>query len=136
MQATIKQGEVKVTTNRLVGKCPVCGGSLDITRLECRACSTALEGRFRTCDFCHLSQDQHDFVRVFIKCRGNIREVEKELGISYPTVRNRLDAVIRALGYSVEDRREAQRARDDILSRVEAGELEVDRALRMLREEK
>jgi hypothetical protein len=88
---------------KMPGSCPVCGGKLDITSLSCRNCSTAITGRFESCRFCRLSPEHLSFVEVFVKNRGNIKEIERELGISYPTVRNRLDQVIAALGYSVGD---------------------------------
>jgi hypothetical protein len=84
------------------GVCPVCGEPLLVTRLSCARCQTRLEGEFDFCQFCRLPAEQREFIAVFIKCRGNIKDVEKELGISYPTVRNRLDGVIEALGYQVE----------------------------------
>ena len=87
---------------RAPGICPVCSHELSVSRLNCTFCPTKIEGDFTTCKFCRLPNEQREFVEVFIKCRGNIKDVEKELGISYPTVRNRLDAVIEALGYRVE----------------------------------
>ncbi len=84
--------------NRILGKCPVCGEGLGVTRLRCSACTTELSGDFQVCPYCRLDPNQERLVSVFLKTRGNIREVEKELGISYPTVRARLDEVVRALG--------------------------------------
>ena len=84
------------------GACPICGHELSVARLHCAFCSTNLEGDFASCKFCQLPNEQREFIEVFIKCRGNIKDVEKELGISYPTVRNRLDTAIEALGYRVE----------------------------------
>jgi len=124
-----------VKPKNLVSRCPVCGEAMDVTRLECRACSAALEGRFTTCEFCQLSPEQAQFVRIFLRCRGNIREVEKELEISYPTVRNRLDAVLQALGCVPEDRKERQRLRADVLSQLERGELPVDQAIKILKDD-
>ena len=92
---------VKLMKYKAPGKCPVCGERLSITKLGCPKCSTAIEGDFQPCEFCRLPEEDLDFVKVFIKCRGNIKDVEKDLGISYPTVRGKLDAVIRALGYEV-----------------------------------
>jgi hypothetical protein len=83
---------------KLLGKCPVCGGEMAITRLKCRKCETEISGDFTPCIFCRLDKDQEGLVTVFLKNRGNIREVERELGISYPTVRSRLDDALQALG--------------------------------------
>ncbi|MCT4597354.1 MAG: DUF2089 domain-containing protein [Vallitalea sp.] len=80
------------------GKCPVCGEKLAITKLNCPKCSTAIEGQFQPCHFCRLPKDELEFINTFIMCRGNIKDVEKELGISYPTVRSKLDSVIKSLG--------------------------------------
>ena len=121
----------------LLGKCPVCGESLDVTRLACRSCGTAIEGRFDTCKFCRLTPEHRAFVDVFIKNRGNIKEVEKELGISYPTVRNRLDAVIAALGYRVDEpateKGDAGAERKAIVEALARGEMSADDAVKRLR---
>ncbi|MEW6621948.1 MAG: DUF2089 domain-containing protein [Bacillota bacterium] len=125
------------------GKCPVCGNELNITRLGCSRCKTNLEGQFTGCKFCKLPNEQLEFIEVFIKCRGNIKDVEKELGISYPTVRNRLEGVIQALGYSVDkmgdyadERRVSQNVsekRQLILNALENGELSAQEAAAQLR---
>ena len=83
----------------VTGRCPMCEAELVVTHLRCQQCGTGLEGVFHLNKFDRLGRDQLRFVDVFVKNRGVIRDVEKELNISYPTVRNRLDEVIRALGY-------------------------------------
>jgi len=90
--------------SRVIGKCPVCRKELTITRLKCQGCSTEISGDFSPCSFCFLDPEQERLIMVFLKTRGNIREVERELGISYPTVRARLDEVLAALGLPVSDR--------------------------------
>ena len=87
---------------RIIGSCPVCNHKMSVTRLHCEECGTSLEGHFDVCKFCQLNPEQKEFIEIFIRCRGNIKEVERELKISYPTVRGRLDAVIEALGYMVD----------------------------------
>ncbi|MFO8061009.1 MAG: DUF2089 domain-containing protein [Bacillota bacterium] len=128
----------------MLGRCPVCGDEMEVTRLYCPSCRSSVEGRFETCKFCHLSREQMEFLETFIRSRGNIKEVEREMGISYPTVRNRLDNVIRALGFQVDagtadedrDREEARARRIEILGRVAAGELTAAEAAELIRGEK
>ncbi|HUS14463.1 MAG TPA: DUF2089 domain-containing protein [Chloroflexia bacterium] len=81
------------------GTCPVCGDELAVTRLRCGRCQTTLEGLFSLGRFYYLTREQQQFIAVFVKCRGKIKDVEEELGISYPTVVGRLDEVIGALGF-------------------------------------
>lgn len=119
------------------GACPVCGREMAITRLSCGYCETKLEGEFAAGKFSRLSQEQLDFIEVFVKNRGNIKEVEKELGISYPTVRNRLDGVIQALGYradnSPEPAEEDKTVPQDVLAALERGEITPKEAVKQLR---
>src|SRR5438105_5935625 len=85
------------------GVCPVCGHELAVTRLRCGHCQTTLEGLFSLGRFYYLTRDQQQFIAVFVKCRGKIKDVEEQLGISYPTVVARLDEVIAALGFGLEE---------------------------------
>lgn len=114
--------------------CPVCGRNLDITRLRCRHCQTELNGQFTPCHFCRLPEKQLQFVETFLRCRGSIKEVEKALGISYPTVRNMLEAALTALG--LEDKGQApephSEEKEDILNRLAQGEIDVEAAVTAL----
>jgi len=111
------------------GKCPVCGEKLSITKLGCPKCTTTIEGDFQPCEFCRLPEEDLEFIKVFIKCRGNIKDVEKELGISYPTVRGKLDSVIRGLGYEVpaketlKENNDKVNTRNVILDQLSKGEI-------------
>ncbi|MDI6771508.1 MAG: DUF2089 domain-containing protein [bacterium] len=119
------------------GACPVCGDELAVVRLECNTCHTAVEGRYRASRFAGLSSDQIAFLEVFLRSRGNIRKVEREMGISYPTVRSRLDAVLGALGLAAgleEDEAAFQQRRREIMDMLEAGNLTPAEAARMLRQ--
>jgi len=110
--------------------CPGCNGELEAVRLRCGSCGIAIEGRFATSPFARLSGEQQDFVKTFIAARGNIKLVERQLGVSYPTVRNRLDAVRRALG--LPDLAGGEEGEPDVkglLDRLEAGDLSVDKAI-------
>jgi hypothetical protein len=131
--------EVLVVVRRMPGLCPVCGETMQVTRLHCPGCDTTIEGRFETCKFCQLSEEMRDFVEIFIKSRGNIKEVERALGVSYPTVRGRLDAVIKALGYSVEgealpEDEDGSGRRRAILDALGRGEISAQEAATRLRQ--
>ena len=84
----------------VIATCPVCQGELTVTRLHCRSCGTALEGEFGVGRFGRLEREQLTFLESFLRSRGNLKEMERELGISYPTVRSRLEVLLRALGLS------------------------------------
>jgi hypothetical protein len=83
----------------VISTCPVCSGELAITRLHCGSCGTTLEGDFSVGRFGRLNRDQLTLLESFLRSRGNLREMERELGISYPTVRARVEALVRALGF-------------------------------------
>ena len=126
--------------NPVIGQCPICGGNLHVTRLNCRNCDTTIDGHFTLGRLYQLSPEQLDFVEVFLKCEGKINRVEQEIGLSYPAVRARLTDVIRALGYEVGDGGTAQRTipdevRRDILKELQSGNLTAEEALQMLRGE-
>lgn len=113
--------------------CPVCSKHLKITRLECNNCGTIVENQFEFSKLASLAQEQLHFIEIFLKCRGNIKEVEKELGVSYPTVRGKLDEIILALGYSSAKKNEVDRKK--IVSMLEKGEITAEEAIQMLKEE-
>ena len=116
-------------------ECPVCHDNLLITRLVCRNCGTALEGRFTLGRLFELSPEQRRFVEIFIRCEGKISRVEKELGLSYPTVRSRLEEVIKAMGYEVRsEARESGEGREDILERLARHEISAEEALDLMKE--
>jgi hypothetical protein len=83
----------------VISTCPVCASELAVTRLHCRSCGTTLEGDFSVGRFGRLNRDQLTLLESFLRSRGNLREMERELGISYPTVRSRVEALVRALGF-------------------------------------
>ena len=109
-------------------ECPVCSGQYEVTKLRCKDCSTNLEGRFSTGPLYRLTGDQVNFVMTFLKNRGNIQKVGKELNISYPTVRNRLNDVQKVLGLVVSE--------DDILAMVKSGEITVEEAAKIIAQNK
>ena len=113
--------------------CPVCHDDLLVTRLVCRNCGTALEGRFTMGRLFQLTPEQIHFVEVFLRCEGKINRVQEELGLSYPTVRSRLDEVIRALGYEVGQEREAgDERRQEVLERLARREISSEEAFQLM----
>jgi hypothetical protein len=129
----------------VIATCPVCAGELTITRLHCRTCGTALEGEFGVGRFGRLDRDQMGLLESFLRSRGNLKEMERELGISYPTVRGRVDALVRALGLgdgeaAVDDEIDAEVRADvsvadrrEILERLARKEISADEAASQLR---
>ncbi|MEJ2265015.1 MAG: DUF2089 domain-containing protein [Anaerolineales bacterium] len=121
----------------LPSKCPICGGEMIVTKIYCRECDSTIEGRFNMGSFENLTPEQLSFIETFVRCEGKITRMEDEIGLSYPTIRNRLHEVIRAMGYepgadepvvmSDEDRRK-------ILESLEKGDITYQEAMSMLRE--
>src|ERR1700693_2505848 len=124
----------------IILKCPSCDGNLTVSRLQCPDCAISIEGEFAPPALLKHTVAQIDFVEVFIKNRGVIREVERELGVSYPTVRARLDEVIAALGYQPKAPADAGASDDPgasrraILADLKAGKLTPEQALAALNE--
>ncbi|UCC68579.1 MAG: DUF2089 domain-containing protein [Armatimonadota bacterium] len=110
-----------------------------MTELTCQTCDLRLQGHFaRGCRFCALDPEQRGLLDVFLKCRGVIRDMEKALDLSYPTVRGRVDALLAALGYAPSkaealSREQLAERRRDILDRLQAGDLTAEEAARELK---
>jgi len=121
-----------MTRKGLVSRCPVCDSDMAVSELTCDSCGTSVRGRFPIPDLCRLPEDLYQFLLVFVKNRGVIRDVEKELGISYPTVRSRLDAVLAALGYAKSAGRSDS---SEVIEMLERGEITPEEAEKMLRGE-
>jgi hypothetical protein len=110
--------------------CPVCNERLALTRLACPACSTELSGGFTTCEFCVLTDEDREVLRVFLASRGNMKELERHLGVSYPTARARFDSLLAKIG--IERPATPAPSRLELMEQVARGELDVDEALRRL----
>jgi hypothetical protein len=123
---------MKIMAYRLISKCPICSDNLKVVKLKCNKCSTVIENEFELSKFEYLGEDHLNFMEVFLKCRGNIKDVEKELGISYPTVRAKLDEVISALGYTLVKKPTPDNK--ETLDLLEKGEISVDQAIKMMKE--
>jgi hypothetical protein len=120
--------------NPVLTVCPVCSERLSITRLECRSCDTAIEGQFEIGRLGRLSSEQLDFVETFIKCEGKLNRMEPELGMSYPTLRARLNDVIRTMGFPIgpEVERLSDEERHQILDDLALGKMSSAEAMRLL----
>lgn len=120
------------------GKCPVCGEPMAITRLHCHHCDVSIEGRFTVGRLAMLSMEQLEFVEVFLRCEGKLKHVGDELGVSYPTVRSRLDEIIVAMGYELPGSDDAEsellspEARRKVLDDLAAGRITSQEAVKLL----
>ncbi len=116
----------------IVTKCPVCDShEFIIQRLKCKNCSTGIEGDFHISKLGSLPSEHQEFIETFILCRGNIKDVEKELGVSYPTVRGRLDRVIHALSSTKNGN---EKRRKEILEALEKKEINPEEAINALKD--
>ena len=116
--------------------CPVCSSELTIAKLHCSSCDTSIEGRFTGGPIAHLTAEHLDFIVTFVRCEGRINRVEQELGLSYPTIRNRLHEVIRALGFEPgkdEPVEISPERRGNVLEDLETGKISAEEAMRLLR---
>lgn len=120
------------------GRCPVCGQEMAVTRLHCRACDTSLDGNFSLNRFARLTAEQIAFLETFVRCQGKLSWVGEELALSYPTVRSRLNDLIRSLGYEVLDeppaevRQRSAQQRQSVLDDLAAGRITLEAAVTLL----
>ena len=132
-------------TQPMPNKCPLCSGELEVTEIHCTQCDVQMHGQFALAPYRHLDAEQIRFLETFLRCRGVIRDMEAALGISYPTVRARLDALLVSLGFDGGPYAEApapppapltaaQKAarRKEILAAIESGALDADAGLTAL----
>jgi hypothetical protein len=110
--------------HRAPSDCPVCGDRLSVTRLGCGSCGTELAGVFSSCAFCALDEKETEMLRVFLASRGNLRDLEKHLGVSYPTARLKFNQLLEKLGLaSGAETPAAGLTRDQVLAEVASGAL-------------
>lgn len=137
----------RIKVNPVLTTCPVCKNNLHVHTLHCEQCDTTIEGTFTLSKFNYLETEKLYFIEVFIKNRGNIKTIEKELNISYPTVKKMLDDVIVGLGYSLDaygedpffkekEKEEPKVNKSSILEKIEKGELKVAEAIELLKKGK
>jgi len=128
----------------VISTCPVCASELAVTRLRCGECGTTIEGEFTVGRFGRLSREQLQVLESFLRSRGNLRDMERELGISYPTVRSRVEALVNALGFGPHAESEDPadqapeptqdgRSREEILQALARHEMSADDAAAAIR---
>ena len=118
------------------GQCPVCGGTMIVTRLKCPDCETVMEGQFALGRLALLSPEQLEFVEVYLRCDGKIKRVEQELGVSYPTVRSRLNEIITTMGYELPGSEPVELTPDErrrVLDDLAAGRINPKEAMELLK---
>lgn len=116
-------------------QCPTCGGAVVATELSCSACDTTIRGQYAPYLFCRLPAEDLAFIELFVRNRGNVKEMERELGISYWSIRSRLDEVVAALGEeapAAASQSPVRRQRQEVLERLERGEITVAEATELL----
>lgn len=114
-----------MTVHHAPSTCPACASGLSVTQVTCGSCGTQVSGDFARCEFCALTTDQRALLRVFLESRGNMKELERHLGVSYPTARGRLSDLLAALGLSTS----APDRRLTVLESLAKGEIDVDAAM-------
>jgi hypothetical protein len=117
---------------KILERCPSCGEDLEVRALHCNGCGTEVTGRFAPCAFCRLSPEQATFLLMFVQARGNQTELEKILGVSYPTIRAKLDELIGILG--APPVRAPRPDRRSVLERIATGDLTPEQGLAALRQ--
>ena len=118
-----------MSAHRPLRDCPVCGGRLATTRLSCDSCDSELSGHFITCEFCALDGSDRAILSTFLRSRGNMKALERDLGVSYPTARSRLDGVLAKLGLHPDEPDPAA----ETLQALARGEIDIEEADRRLR---
>ena len=114
----------------MINKCPNCGDQMVITSYRCNSCFTEVHGEFEVDSFSRLDKEDKEFIELFLQKRGSIKDVGEEIGISYPTVRNRIDKIVAKLGGKVDKKSH----RIDILNMLDNGEITTERAKQLLEE--
>ncbi len=115
--------------------CPLCGGAIEVRQIKCKSCGSEINGSFKTDAMMALPAEYQKFIVVFLRHRGNIKAVEKELGISYPTINKMLDSTNAMLG-AIGTTDEKPLTRKEILDSIERGEMSVKDATLILKTRK
>jgi len=122
-----------MTEKKLIGRCPVCGGKLYVSELSCFNCDAKIRAEFEIPPFSRLDDDEREFLMIFLRSRGSLRDVQRELALSYPTVRSRLDALLAKMG--IVTARASHEEISDVLDKLESGELSAEDAVKLIKKE-
>lgn len=118
---------------KILSHCPTCSARMEVTQLSCTACETMVLGRFEPCRFCNLSKDKIAFLEAFLRSRGNVKEMERELGTSYWTIRSQINDLLQDLGLDAPvDAPDPKTQRREVLARLKAGEIDAEEAGKLL----
>jgi hypothetical protein len=118
---------------KMPAKCPSCQSDMVVTQLSCTNCETSVVGHYPQSGFDRLSDESLRFLEIFVRNRGNVKEMEREMGQSYWTIRNRLDKVIAEMGFDPPpDEDTLPERRKEILTKLDEGEIDVKEAARLL----
>lgn len=119
-------------SKKILTRCPICGGKLKILKVECENCGTIIEGEFDMPVVLSLDKDDYDFLILFLKTRGNLSEVAKILGVSFPTAKTRLNSLLKKMG--IDEAFEERGSVKEVIEMLEKGEIKVEDAIKMLKE--
>ncbi|MFD1739791.1 DUF2089 domain-containing protein [Bacillus salitolerans] len=117
----------------VITTCPICQERLKVTKLSCGYCKTTIENTFEFPALLSLKKEQLQFIETFILCRGSIKEVEKVLGISYPTVRNKLEEIITELGDPYQVKQEKEDEKKNVIEKLSSGSISAEEAIKLLK---
>jgi hypothetical protein len=113
--------------NKIISKCPSCGENMVISELKCPHCDLRVKKDFSFCEFCQLSEEDYEFLKIFLRTQGRITDIEKLLGLSYPTIKAKIDTLVENLNLSpLKD--------EDPLESLARGTLSVDEAVAILKQ--
>lgn len=110
--------------------CPYCGQVMRITRMSCEDCQASVTAEFPMSRLAGLPVEHQRFIEMFVLASGNLKEIAEQVGVSYPTVRSRLDRVIEAVRGEIS---KTQRVRGSLLDAIEPGKTNAEEAARLIK---
>src|SRR5438477_9908946 len=112
-------------------ECPYCGTAMAVTRMSCGHCQTAIEGAFAMSRLGMLPVEHQRFIEMFVLSGGNLKEIAEQVGVSYPTIRSRLDKVIESLRGEISKTRQV---RGNVLDAVDPSRRSAQDAARLIKD--